>query len=199
MTNEELILRSVGEIVERLVARFSAQASDHETKMAEHRAAFGARTEADRKIIAGLREESAKCQAELDDLYQREGIEKKRRMDVEDERDALRAEVAALKSQNPKQHPVKVGEWVKRLTPSPMTPAGGVAKVTDVFGVHGLAVNLSQLEYEVVRPNGQKGRWSAKGCEPCDPPATHDTEAGKAAAESGLLLNGGLDVRKVTT
>ena len=57
MTNEELILRSVGEIVERLVARFSAQASDHETKMAEHRAAFGARTEADAKIIAGLRSE----------------------------------------------------------------------------------------------------------------------------------------------
>ena len=45
------------------------------------------------------------------------------------------------------------------------TPAGEVARVTLVDDD-----DPSQLEYEVVRPNGQKGRWSAKGCEPCDSP-----------------------------
>ena len=74
MTNEELL--SVAEIVEKLTDRFNAQAAlhrerfdehvkliasmkaDHEAKMVEHRAAFGARTEADAKIIAGLRSEN---------------------------------------------------------------------------------------------------------------------------------------------
>ena len=225
-------------IVEHLSVRFMAMVADHSRQLAEHRAAFGARTEADRKIIAGLREESAKCQAELDDFYQREEIEQKRRMDAESERDglltqvqdmraemerlrederkayqagvSLRAEVAELKtqlerltswaaknqaaretlqneieklkSQTPKQHPVKVGEWVKRLTGFNTTPAGEVARVTlvDDYG-------HSQLEYEVARPNGEKGRWSAKGCEPCDPPeADHDTVQGKATAEAAL-------------
>ena len=73
MTNEELF--SVAEIVERATKRFNEQAAlhkvrcdqydqliadmkaEHETKMVEHRAAFGARTVADTKIIAGLREE----------------------------------------------------------------------------------------------------------------------------------------------
>ena len=55
MTNEEML--GVAEIVERLVTRFHEQAADHETKMAEHRASFGARTDADAKLIAGLREE----------------------------------------------------------------------------------------------------------------------------------------------
>ncbi len=55
MTNEELL--SVAEIVERATNRLHRQAADHETKMAEHRASFGARTEADAKLIAGLREE----------------------------------------------------------------------------------------------------------------------------------------------
>ena len=71
MTNEEIL--GVAEIVERATNRFNEQAArfrersaaydrliaemnaDHERKMAEHRAAFGARTEADAKIIEGLR------------------------------------------------------------------------------------------------------------------------------------------------
>lgn len=69
MTNEELL--SVAEIVERLVARFHKQADDHEAKMVEHRAAFGARTKADAETIDRLHTE----------------------------RDALRAEVAELKTQ----------------------------------------------------------------------------------------------------
>ena len=44
-------------IVEHLSVRFMAMVADHSRQLAEHRAAFGARTEADRKIIAGLRSE----------------------------------------------------------------------------------------------------------------------------------------------
>ena len=157
MTLEEL--RAVAEIVEKLTNRYRDQEAAHKAALTEIRASFNARTSADGKIIEWLR---IKVQ------------------DARAERDALRAEVAALKSQTPKQHPVKVGEWVKRLTPSPMTPAGGVAKVTDVFEVHGLAVKIE-------RPDGIKGTWWAKCCEPCDPPAAdHDTDAGKASAESAV-------------
>ncbi len=42
-------------IVEHLSVRFMAMVADHSRQLAEHRAAFGARTEADRKIIEGLR------------------------------------------------------------------------------------------------------------------------------------------------
>jgi hypothetical protein len=232
-------------IVEHLSVRFMAMVADHLRQLTEHRAAFGARTEADAKIIAGLRSEigaarmavlerdslmseraklqamvkeqsdSAKAAGELlgwtaneSPIQAVERVVRERDglltqvQDLVAERDALRAEVAdlrgifdmvhaslgikrgdhignamaALKAQTPKHsHPVKVGGWVKRLTPSPMTPAGGVAKVTDVFEVHGLAVKIE-------RPDGLKGTWWAKCCEPCDPP-NHDTEAGKAAAE----------------
>ena len=78
-------------------------------------------------------------------------------------------------------HPVAVGGHLRRLTGFNTTPAGEVARVTLVDDD-----DPSQLEYEVVRPNGQKGRWSAKGCEPCDQPATLDTEAGKAVADQTL-------------
>ena len=97
MTNEELL--SVAEIVDRLVTRFHKQAADHEAKMVEHRAAFGVRTEADAKIIAGLREESAKYKAERDHFYQREGIEQKRRMDAESERDGLLTQVQDMRAE----------------------------------------------------------------------------------------------------
>jgi hypothetical protein len=55
---------------------------------------------------------------------------------------------------------------------------GTVAKVVHVND------NTSKIEYDVKRIDGQHGFWFARNCEPCDPPeATHDTEAGKAAAE----------------
>ena len=154
-----------------------------------------------RSEIERLRDEAAKYKTERDHFYQREGIEAKKRMDVEEERDALRAEVAALqerlrasitrgdfaqmevaalKSQNPKQHPVKVGEWVRRLVPSPACDVGTVAKVVHVDD------DTSEIEYDVKRIDGQHGVWFAKNCEPCDPPATHDTPAGKESAESAL-------------
>jgi hypothetical protein len=221
--------------------------------MAEHRAAFGARTEADAKIIAGLREEldrvrnslgiqAAKEANKVLGMVEGEGLRGAAERVVK-ERDALRAEVAELKTQlerlkshsrapkykvgdklesynrslglaipvtvvgvrtvydcqpdgaeypvghsevelneryvpTPKQHPVKVGEWVRRLVSSPACGMGTVAKV-----VH---VDASEIEYDVKRIDGQHGVWFAKNCEPCDPPteATHDTPAGKQAAES---------------
>jgi hypothetical protein len=58
---------------------------------------------------------------------------------------------------------------------------GTVAKVVHVND------NTSKIEYDVKRIDGQHGFWFARNCEPCDPPeATHDTEAGKAAAESAV-------------
>ena len=243
----------------------------HEAKMVEHRAAFGARTEADAKIIAGLRSEidaARMAVLERDSLIsERDGLltqvqnmraemqrlsaqldweraEIKRlqwenltmHKDAEDgyaeaikvlgdpialskERDALRAEVDFLKTLRPKykvgdklesysksmglaipvtvvgvrtvydcqtdgaeypvghsedelkeryeqtpKHPVKVGEWVRRLVPSPACDVGTVAKVVHVDD------DTSEIEYDVKRIDGQHGVWFAKNCEPCDPP-----------------------------
>ena len=234
MTNEELL--SVAEIVDRLATRFHEQAADHERKLVEHRAAFGARTEADAKIIAGMRAERDGLLTQVQDM--RAEIESLAReckawelstseawtnatanmlsvvfpegrnipentaltnyqlfrtsmVDVAEEisrlhteRDGLRAEVAALQerlrasiargdfaqmevaalmSQTPK-HPVKVGEWVRRLVPSPACGVGTVAKVVHVDD------DTSEIEYDVKRIDGQHGVWFAKNCEPCDPP-----------------------------
>ncbi len=245
-------------IVEHLSVRFMAMVADHSRQLAEHRAAFGARTEADAKIIEGLRaaadeqvlsaskvayvlrcagetpvqaaqrvvkerdglltqvqdqrseierlrDEAAKYKTERDHFYQREGIEAKKRMDVEEERDALRAEVtdlrgivdmvhaslgikhgdhignaiAVLKAHTLKRsHPVAVGGYLRRLTGFGTTPAGEVAQVLHVD------CDGPATEYTIKRPNGQPGVWSENGCEPCDPPADHDTPAGKEAAEA---------------
>jgi hypothetical protein len=102
------------------------------------------------------------------------------------ERDALRAEVAflqkrlgdfaqmegELKSPTPKQHPVAVGEWVRRTTGS---DTGRMAQVK----------SIAVLQYDV-QLDGYKAFWASSNCEPCDPPteATHDTPEGKASAES---------------
>ena len=211
MSPEQRLIRtmvqSFAEIIERQVLRFENQSADYERKLAEHRTSFAARTSADEKIIEWLR---IKVQ------------------DARAERDALRAEVAALQERlratsekcmhakvgdvvsvrgylvrtnfgefpwegkdcepcDPPQtepvpkltHPVAVGGYLRRLTGFNATPAGEIARVTLVDDD-----DPRYLEYEVVRPNGEKGRWSAKGCEPCDPPATHDTPEGRSVAES---------------
>lgn len=228
MTNEELL--SVAEIVERLVARFNAQAAEHEAKMVEHRAAFGARTTADAKIIAGLRAEVSDLRSVLDMVHASLGIKSGdhiggaianliRAKDcaqdewarheerckalsagverVTSERDLMRAEVAALqerlrasiargdfaqmeisalKSQTPKGHPVKVGEWVRRTT------RGSVAQI----GAVGTVMVVWSDAYQVQLRKGFSTIWSFRDCTPCAPPteATHDTPAGKQAAES---------------
>lgn len=55
-------------IVEHLSVRFMAMVADHSRQLAEHRAAFGARTEADAKIIEGLRVTVKQAQDECDVL-----------------------------------------------------------------------------------------------------------------------------------
>ena len=227
MTQEELL--SVAEVIERLVKRFEEQGAEYERKMAEHRDSFVARTSADEKIIEGLRAEIIRVNEAhgrtkvvhdglLDELaVQRDAFTANVERIRCEGRDALRAEVAALqerlrasiargdfaqmevaalKSQTPK-HPVKVGEWVRRLIPSPACDMGTVAKVVHVDD------DTSEIEYDVKRIDGQHGVWFAKNCEPCDPPATHNTEAGKAAAESAAQHSAGIDIgtwsRKVTT
>ena len=219
----------------------------HEAKMVEHRAAFGARTEADRRIIEGLRAEivaermamqrdslmserdglltqvqdmraeierlrieAAKCKAARDDLYQREGIEQKRRMDVEDERDALRAEVEFLKTLRPKY---KVGDKLQLYPAIRYTPVTvvGVRTVYDCqadgaeypvgHSEDELTERYEQTPPEATHAEPDLTQLHAKGKEAwSDVPnatqwveemrgnseATHDTEEGKAVAESAV-------------
>ena len=87
--------------------------------------------------------------------------------------------IAALKAHTLKRsHPVAVGGYLRRLTGFGTTPAGEVAQVLHVD------CDGPATEYTIKRPNGQPGVWSENGCEPCDPPADHDTPAGKEAAEA---------------
>lgn len=185
-------IKEVGYIVERLADRFrdlgglmAAQEAAHKTALAELRASFNARTASDEHRLENLREEIIRLnEAHGGTMVERDAL----RAEVAALQERLRAsivrsdfaqmEVVRLKPQSPK-HPVKVGEYVKHLTGFHTTPAGEVARVTLVDDD-----DPNWPEYEVVRSNGQKGRWSAKGCEPCDPPATHDTPEGKDLAES---------------
>ena len=82
--------------------------AEHERKLAEHRAAFGARTEADAKIIEGLRSELQEARRNaclpgesLNDAITRSDREldtaREQRDSLQVERDVLRAEVADLR------------------------------------------------------------------------------------------------------
>ena len=102
----------------------------------------------------------------------------------------MRAEIERLKK--PRQHPVKAGEYVRRLTGFNTTPAGEIAQVIRVH------VNADSVEYDVLRPNGETGTWIAKNCAPCDPPeATHITPDGKATAQAAVTPQPGDVVRLV--
>ena len=96
------------------------------------------------------------------------------------ERDELATRLR--QSIGPRSHPVKVGEYLRRLTGFNTTPAGEIAQVIRVH----VGTESNSYEYEVLRPNGQPGAWASKNCAPCDPPqeAFHDTPEGKLAAES---------------
>ncbi len=131
MTQEELL--SVAEVIERLVKRFEEQGAEHARKMAEHRASFGARTEADAKIIEGLRQQIETLNRE--------------------ERAAHDARPA---SPTPKQHPVKVGEWVERTKlPSDQSPIGIVKQVTAII-CGGKRYHFADGDF-----------WSVDNCKPC--------------------------------
>lgn len=169
MTNEELL--SVAEIVERLVARFHKQADDHEAKMVEHRAAFGARTKADAETIDRLHTERDALRAEVAELKTQ--LERLTSWAAKNQaaRETLQTEIERLKSQTPK-HPVKVGEHVAWCGSGFLT--GTIKQVAEIRG---------DRAYRFT----DGGVWSFALCEPCDPPeATHDTEAGKASAEAAV-------------
>ena len=104
-----------------------------------------------RKIHAIKLERDA-LKKERDDLWQREGIEQKRRIDVEQERDALRAQLETERKPNPvnvpRAHPVKVGEYVKNDN-------GDVCQVHEVYAEYLLNTGWT---------------WAFENCTPCDPP-----------------------------
>ena len=168
MTLEELL--AVAEIVEKLTNRYRDQDAAHKTALAELRASCNARTASDEHRLENLREEIIR----LNDANGRLLVE----------RDTLREEVATLKSPTPK-HPVKVGEWVRRTDDE----CGGIYFGRGVIAQVLAIFDAPEQQYTVSRPewNGYTVPWAMQYCEPCDPPeATHDTEAGKAAAESAL-------------
>ena len=105
----------------------------------------------------------------------------------------LLAEIERLKKPA-RKHPVAVGEYVQRLTGFNTTPAGEIGIVTRVDN------DAFEIEYEVTRPNGQRGVWCAKNCTPCDPPtASHITPEGKQTAEGAVEPKPGDVVRLVRT
>ena len=192
MTQEELL--SVAEVIERLVKRFEEQGAEYERKLAEHRTSFGARTEADAKIIAGLRVEIVVLRAEV---AQRQStlnaLQGKIREMAEslgkslDERDALRAELARLKSQTPK-HPAKVGEWVECTLTDACDQRHPLYRIGTKGRVGSIVERPNHIwEYHVTLGGSNQVWWESSYCIPCDPPeADHDTEAGKAVAEAAL-------------
>ena len=79
-------------IVERLAIRFMAMVADHERQLAEHRTSFGARTEADAKIIAGLR-------AEIKQRAKEQDQDHKTIVSLISERDGLRVQVQDMREE----------------------------------------------------------------------------------------------------
>ena len=87
----------------------------------------------------------------------------------------MRAEIERLKK--PRQHPVKVGEYVKNDT-------GDVCQVHEVYAEEYL-LNTGWT-------------WAFENCTPCDPPtASHDTPAGKETAQAAAEPKPGDVVRLV--
>lgn len=173
MTNEEML--SVAEIVERLVARFHKQADDHEAKMVEHRAAFGARTKADAETIDRLHTERDALRAEVAELKTQ--LERLTSWAAKNQaaRETLQTEIERLKSQTPK-HPAKVGEWVRKTTDGLMYKTGEARRL----------VSYEIIKGEVWCHLEDGASWKMSVCEPCDPPteATHDTPEGRSVVES---------------
>ena len=102
----------------------------------------------------------------------------------------MRAEIERLKKPA-RQHPVKVGEWLKRTSfdHGPNTRIGAIAKVVG-FDADG--------DYQV-SINGTVVCWCPSNCTPCDPPpeASHDTPEGLKTAEGAVEPKAGDVVRLV--
>ena len=226
-------------IVERLAIRFMAMVADHERQLAEHRTSFGARTEADAKIIAGLRAEIKQRAKEQDQdhktivslISERDGL----RVQVQDmreeiirvneahgrtkvvhdglrdeltaQRDAFTAEVERIRRE---LHEGRDAEATVKLTPK----VGDTVRLVTVPTRDAATVHLrTALKWpwidrwgvvgqtgKVVKPRDAVAltvavaldddstvfaRWPID-CLEVVAEATHDTEAGKAVAESAL-------------
>lgn len=88
----------------------------------------------------------------------------------------MRAEIERLKK--PRQHPVKVGESVRRTTEGSIVPIGTLGRVLVVWSD----------AYQVELRKGFSTMWAFDDCTPCDPPpeASHITPEGKQTAEGAL-------------
>lgn len=88
----------------------------------------------------------------------------------------MRAEIERLKK--PRQHPVKVGESVRRTTEGSIAPIGTLGRVLVV----------GSDAYQVELRKGFSTMWAFDDCTPCDPPpeATHDTPEGQEMAQAAV-------------
>ena len=78
----------------------------------------------------------------------------------------------------PRQHPVKVGESVRRTTEGSIAPIGTLGRVLVVWSD----------AYQVALRKGFSTMWAFDDCTPCDPPpeASHITPEGKQTAEGAV-------------
>ncbi|MCH9837779.1 hypothetical protein K0U83_19110, partial [bacterium] len=187
-------------IVERLAIRFMAMVADHERQLAEHRTSFGARTEADAKIIAGLR-------AEIKQRAKEQDQDHKTIVSLISERDGLRVQV-----QDMREEIIRVNEAHGRTKVVHDGLLDELAVQRDAFTANVERIrcegrdalraevaalqerlrasiargDFAQMEVAALKSQTPKHPWTFANCEPCDQPATHDTEAGKAAAEAAV-------------
>ena len=129
-------------------------------KMVEHRAEFGERMRL-KAELAVVKDERDQLRVERDAL--------RAQLDTERERHKQTASILAQSAPKtvdvPRAHPVKVGEYVKNDN-------GDVCQVHEVYAEY--LLNTGWI-------------WAFEHCTPCDPPtASHDTPAGKQAAESAV-------------
>ncbi len=92
----------------------------------------------------------------------------------------MRAEIERLKK--PRQHPVKVGESVRRTTEGSIAPIGTLGRVLVVWS------DAYQVELRKGFSTMWAFDWAFDDCTPCDPPpeASHITPEGKQTAEGAL-------------
>ena len=205
MTRDEI--NAVANLIKRLAVQLEQERSAHKTALAEMRTSFLARTGADEKLIADRRMAIILLNGandRLNDLLRAERLA--RRDEVEALQERLRAYPDATVKLAPKAgdtvrlvtHPERprVAEHLRTALKWPWIDRWGVVGQTGkvvkprdaVAGTVAVAMNDDFTVF---------ARWPIN-CLEVVSEATHDTEAGKAAA-AGLLINGGLDVRKVTT
>jgi len=131
----------------------------------------------DQQAIVGLLSERDKLRAEVAAFRAEVATLQERLLASIARGDFAEIEVDRLKAQStptPKQHPAKVGEWVKKTTD------GLMYKIGEKFRLKSYEIKDGQIWCNL--DNGAS--WLMSVCEPCDPPVDHDTPAGKEAAKA---------------